>query len=197
MKEQEFHMLAARLRAGDNTGLSSVFLAVKSYCVRTLVKKTDCSSDDAEDLLMDALLIFRENVLSGKLQHLTNLQSYLFGICLNLWREQNRQAGRWQQAQTEVERQWYRLESDMPLVIQQEEQEAQNQLIQVVQEALGQLQERCRQLLTYAYIDQRSHQEIAELMGFASPNVVKVTRHRCHQQWVKFVEQLKPTLHGE
>jgi RNA polymerase sigma factor (sigma-70 family) len=185
------HTLRTQLNQGDEQLLAQVYAHCRTYCLRGLMKQTGCSTEDAEDLFMDALLIFRENVLSGKLERLSNLQSYLLGICLNLWRSLSRARARWQQEQDGFERQLWLIRGED----ETSDEDAEYLRFQArrIAAALGKLGETCRRLLTYVYVEQRPHQEIAELMGLASANVVKVTRHRCYQQWLK---QLESYPHG-
>ncbi len=193
MTDQTFAELSEQIKAGDEQGLQTVYQEGSQYCIRTLVKKTGCTVADAEDIFMDAVLVFRENVLSNKLVHLSNLKTYLFGICWNKWRDLHRLRQRWGREQDEIERQLYHLVDEFqPLVdISQDDlfKRCQDQL-QRVRVALSQLKENCQELLRYIYFEQRPQEEVAQLMGYASANVVKVTRHRCHQRWLKQIEQL-------
>lgn len=195
MTEQAFERLTHQLRTGQSEGLQTVFRETHPYCVRTLVKKTACEWQDAEDIYMDSVLIFRENILSGKLSHLTNSKTYLFGICYNLWRDLNRAQQRHRKHQQEWERQlMIEWEGEWPA---EEEKDTMLERLQVVQAALNDLGEKCRNLLSYVYIEQRSHKEVASLMGFANANVVKVTRHRCYQKWMKQIEKVQTVQYGE
>lgn len=195
MASSSTHMILTGLRDGDERVLSDVYTLANKYCIRTLIRKTNCDKEDAEDLFMDSILIFRENVLKGKLTSLTNLNSYLFGICWNLWREQNRAKAKWEATKSDFEHQILVMETQGDMPFPGEELLEQKQLISKVVEALGELGERCRKLLTYVYVEHRSQKEIADLMGFSSANVVKVTRHRCYQQWRKRIEQSNNSNH--
>lgn len=185
-------MILAGLRDGDDSVLADVYTLAHTYCIRTLIRKTNCDKEDAQDLFMDSILIFRDNVLKGKLTALTNLNSYLFGICWNLWREQNRAKAKWEATRSDFEHQLLVMETQEDFPFPGEELLEQKQLISNVVNALAELGERCRKLLTYVYVEHRSQKEIADLMGFSSANVVKVTRHRCYQQWRKRIEQSSP-----
>lgn len=180
--------LLEEIRKGSPKGMQTVFLQTRRYCVGTLIKKVQCTSDDAEDIYMDALIIFQENVLSGKLHTLSNLRTYLFGICYNLWRDLKRAEARWGKAQDEVARQYHLLlETDTEAELAA--YAADMNRLKDVQHALESLGEKCKTLLRYVYMEQRSQQEIAELMGFANANVVKVTRHRCYKKWMEQLPQ--------
>ncbi|MEM6262916.1 MAG: sigma-70 family RNA polymerase sigma factor [Bacteroidota bacterium] len=184
MKEAAFQELVKLIRANDKRGLQQVFDQTYRYCTRTLIKKTRCSAADAEDIYMDALLVFRENILSGRLTILSNLKTYMYGICFNLWRTLNRHHQKQQQFESEIARQYALLTQEGAEQTALELTEKANQ----VKAALKQLSETCQQLLTLVYLEQRPQEEIAQIMGFASSNVVKVTRHRCYKYWMKALE---------
>ncbi len=196
MTESAFQDLVIQVKSGDERGLKTVFELSSRYCIRTLIKKTRCSQEDAEDLYMDAILIFRENILAGKLEKLSNLPSYVFGICWNLWREIARAQSRWNAVEDEIGRQLFHLNGQDPSIFLHEEEEERQRTVKQVTEALQALNDRCRELLLYFYVEKRPQQEIALLMGFTNANVVKVTRHRCYQQWIKHIEQPETRAHG-
>jgi RNA polymerase sigma factor (sigma-70 family) len=180
MTETAFNILLSQIKSGDKAGLGQVYDQTHKYCVLTLIKKTGCTKDDAEDLFMDAILVFREKAVAGGIRYLSNIKTYMFGICYNLWRDMNRSDKKWNTVKDEVERQYYLLKIDEPT----EEEEIVRKKLRMVKNALAKLDEKCRMLLRYAYMEQRPQKEIADLMGFASANVVKVTRFRCYKKWM-------------
>ncbi|MDX2245869.1 MAG: sigma-70 family RNA polymerase sigma factor [Bacteroidia bacterium] len=191
-----FQRLVRQIQNGDDKGLQYVFDETNRYCVRTLIKKTRCDTADAEDIFMDAMLIFRENILSEKLIQLTNIKTYMFGICWNLWRDLNRAKAKWGHPENETERQVFLIAAHDPQM-EEDEKDFVLHRMKEVKDALSRLGEKCRQLLTYVYVEERSQKEIAEIMNFASPEVVKVTRHRCYQQWMKHIEQTAISPNGK
>lgn len=188
MTEADFSILIEQIKNDDPRGMREVYTQTNRYCLGTLIKKTSCKKEDAEDLYMDALLVFRENILGDKVAYMSNIQTYMFGICYNLWRDFNRSQNKWKAAETEVERQYLILKGE-------ESDEEAMELVKAkcakVIQALEQLGDKCKRLLTYAYVEQRSQQEIAETMGFASANVVKVTRFRCYKKWMEILQHEK------
>ncbi|MEZ4828724.1 MAG: sigma-70 family RNA polymerase sigma factor [Bacteroidia bacterium] len=127
---------------------------------------------------------------------MTNVKTYMFGICWNLWRDLNRAKNLVGSSESEIERQFFLLSAHDP---QREEDDKEwvKEQVSLVKAALMNLGEKCRQLLTYVYIEERPQKEIAQLMNFASPEVVKVTRHRCYQQWVRLIEQTESRPYGK
>lgn len=188
MDDRVFRRLVSQIREGDNQGLSYVFGQTSRYCIRTLIKKTNCSRADAEDIYMDSVMIFRDNIVKGKLTEITNLRTYVFGICWNVWRQLHRSRERWGREQNEVERQLWLSSSESEGPFESDQQSVIRQKISATLNALNQLSEKCRRLLTYVYVEHKSQKEIADLMGFSDAGVVKVTRHRCYKKWVGMID---------
>jgi DNA-directed RNA polymerase specialized sigma24 family protein len=200
MKPLAFQRLKQQIINNDDRGLRTVFEQGADYCIRTLLKKTNCDPADAEDIFMDALLIFRENICSGRLTELTNLRTYLFGICWNRWRDLHRAEGRRQRARDEMYHQLERLldqegESWTPDEQERLQQQAERQL-GIALKMLEQLGDKCRQLWTFIEHGEGKEAEGARLLGLANANVVKVTKHRCYQKWRAQIDQALAAKRG-
>ena len=83
MVEKELLELRTALVNGDNSSLAFIFDEHADFCIENLVHKNGCSRQDAEDIFVDSMLIFRENVLSGKITYLTNVRNYVYTTCKN------------------------------------------------------------------------------------------------------------------
>lgn len=189
MRAQEFQQLKTQLQQGDNTALKWVFEQCGRYCIGTLIQKTACDEADAEDLLMEAVLVFRQNMLEGKVQEISSIKAYLFGIVWNKWRDLSRARKRWQRETDGLTRTYYlRAEESDHLVAAEEEAAWANRIesqLALAHAALGALKSNCRQLLKLFYMEKKPLAEIAVTMGLANANSAKVTKHRCYQRWMK------------
>ena len=179
--------LITLLRSGDTSPLKFLFEQYGPYCQRLLQQQTDCPPEVAEDVFMEALLVFRRNVLEEKVKIVNYPKTYLYTICYYLYRAGQQQQQRQTRQQPEVARALYRENQDLP-EHEQLEQEAilrrQNRRVMAAFERLG---PRCRQLLRYFYVENKSLQEIAELMQ-RSADSVKSSRYRCFQQWKDYLD---------
>ena len=79
------------LEAGDPQSLEWIFDAYGHDCIRRLQRYEGCSPEDAEDIFMDALLLFWDNVRQGKVRELSRSRSYVYAICVNEQRRRYRQ----------------------------------------------------------------------------------------------------------
>ena len=178
--------LIQQLRRADPEALQYVYNHSKAYCLGRLCRTMRCHPRDAEDIFMDAVLIFRENVVQGKVTEIAHLRAYLYRICLNRYHEQQQRKEKVRQTEGEVRFRLYEVCADSANEL--------DDLLQkkaLVMEAFRYLGENCRQLLHYYYFDHLSLAEIARKMNMANANVAKVTKARCYKKWVEAVAALK------
>lgn len=179
--------LLTLLQSGNTEPLKVLFEQYGGYCQRLLRQRTGCSADEAHDTLMDALLVFRRNVLEKKVTEVNHPKTYLYTICYYLYRARRQQQQRQDTQQSEVIRAWYPSEAQAPANEQQELEAAQQARQQQVWDAFQQLSARCRELLHYFYVENQSIQAIAQRMG-NSADAVKSSRYRCFAQWKQYWE---------
>ena len=175
--------LIRQVQQADPEALQYVYNHCRAYCLRRLGSSTTCSLVDAEDIFMDALLIFRENVMTGKLTKVDHLRAYLYRVCENRYREQQRCQQRERQAENTVRAFLYESNPALPDDLPQKKT--------VVMQAFRYLGEHCRQVLHYYYFDHLTLEEIAKKTNLANSNVAKVTKSRCYKKWVEAVAALK------
>lgn len=176
----------AELKAGNNSSLETLFEEYGTYCLRTLRRRTGCSLEDAEDILQESVMVFRNNAIAGRVTYADNLRSYLFTICLNLYRTQTEKQATQHRRQQEIVEQWY--ENDPNGYDGQEQQ------IEAVMGALNQLRPSCQRLLKYFYLQSYSMQEVAEAMNLANANVAKNMKYQCLQCWIEKIQEMKSSL---
>lgn len=189
MNYKEFVTLKEELKAGNNRLLKNIFRENCSYCIKGLIKKFNSSAEDAEDIYMDAILNFREKIVSEKIEVLTNLRSYLFATCKNMWLARSKRKERTDKAITDLygDEEYYEIDYG-----NNEYPDYQEKIIELTERALSTLSDKCRQILKSFYFDRVVIEEIAEKMNFANSNVAKVSKTRCLQKLVsqvKFFEQ--------
>ena len=179
------------LEAGDPRSLEWIFEAYGHDCIRRLQRYEGCSSEDAEDIFMDSLLLFWRNVQQGKVREVSRSQAYLYGICVNEQRHRFRQQQQQEYAQAEVRHQLYDQPYELPLAERHDQEAARTEMTDAVQEALGRLGDRCQQVIRYFYVRKLPLAEVARRLGVADAGVAKTMRYRCHQRWLKELRKIK------
>jgi len=183
MNQLEINLLKSELKSGNNEFLKSVFEEHGAYCLFNIMRKFGCPREDAEDLLIDAIINFRDKLLSGKIQYLTSVRNYLYTTCVNMKKEKDYYRKRQKEKAHEVEQYLY---SD-----DHESNAHKEMLLKLAMESFRQLSEPCQQILRYFYIYKYSMEELAKRVGLANANSAKVTKARCYKKWLEIIKKSK------
>lgn len=137
------------------------------------------SRDDALDVFQETLVLFDRNLREGRFEGRSTLTTYFVGIAKWHWIALRRQRGR----VTELLPDHYDglVESPEHEVLHAEHRGW-------LEAALGQIGERCRQLLRLYQLDY-SMEEIAQTMHYANPDVAKKEAYRCRMRFRNLLEQ--------
>lgn len=150
------------------------YLYKKYYRMMTrLVISNNGTEQEAKDIFQDALIVFWQKATSGKLILTSKISTYLYSICLNLWRKELERKSRLvNQAQDSEE------------YIDQDSKERSL----IIQKCIAALGETCQKVLTYYYFDGLSMDKIAQKMGFANTDTAKTKKYKCKKKLDEFVK---------
>ena len=180
MKREEFEELQAQLKRGDNSYLKIIFEECSVYCINNVQRKFKCPLEDAEDVLIDAILNFRDKILQGKITHITSIRNYIYTTCVNMKREKDYYS--YKQKEKEQEVMLFLYDENDTL------QEYKEELLDLSLDSFQKLGKSCQQILRYFYIYKYSMSEIAAKMGLSNANSTKVTKARCYKKWLEIVK---------
>ncbi|MEM9822218.1 MAG: sigma-70 family RNA polymerase sigma factor, partial [Bacteroidota bacterium] len=174
MSEWTDEIILSRLRSGSEKSVGEALQYLFSEyfgLIRHLTLKNSGTVLDAEDLFQDAVTIFYEQVVSGKLQLTCSVKTYLYSICRNQWSNQLRKR---KEVELNDEGQEYIdiADSHLEALI---ETEAGRLIAQLIQ----QMGEECQKVLQYFYYDQMKMKKIAELMHYSGEQIAKNKKSKC------------------
>lgn len=160
------HEVLERVSRGDEEALD--YLYKKHYKMMTrIVLNNNGSEDEAKDVFQDALLVFWQKAVSGKLVLTSKISTYIYSICLNLWRKELDRKSR--HSSEEVEQSVY-------------QDYEKNERIKIITDCINQLGDTCRRILTYHYFDGLSMSDIAEKLNFANTDTAKTKKYKCKKK---------------
>lgn len=192
MNQRLDEQIISQIKQGDTACFAQLVDQYKQYCVGGLIRKTGCDEDEAEELFIESLLEFRDKVISGRLEQVMNLKSYLFGIGYNMWLNRQKQRRKHQDNESDIERFYYNyLEDD----IFGSELDYKEELLKLSTEALANLDDKCKKLISYYYLDNLNMAEIAEKLDFSSSDVAKTSKSRCFKKLLENVKELEKTTY--
>lgn len=133
---------------------------------------------DAQDMFQESLVLFDRNLREGRYEGKSSLRTYFVAIAKWRWVTVRRQKGRY----AELSPLHYDGEVDSP-----EAETIRVEYRELFQEALGQIGERCRDLLKLYQLEY-SMEEIAQLMQYGNADVAKKEAYRCRMRFRELLE---------
>jgi RNA polymerase sigma factor (sigma-70 family) len=148
-------------------------LAVKGlYNILPLVKKyitaNNGTTDDAQDLFQDALVILYKKAHTKNFTLTAPLNSYLLAIVKNCWMQELRQRKKIPLSETTVDIAAAEINEEDDFIL--------------AKSAFDLLGEKCRQLLILFYFKQLNFKTIAEQLSFSDEKTAKNQKYRCMQK---------------
>lgn len=163
MTEQE---LFARICKGDEQALETVYQKNYRMMVR-LVTSNNGTEDEARDVYQEAVVVFWQKAISGNLVLTSKMSTYIYSICLNLWRKE-----------LERKKRFSNEEKDSSEFQTQDKEEREK----IIRDSINKLDDTCRKVLSYYYFDGMSMKEIAEKIGFANTDTAKTKKYKCKKK---------------
>jgi len=185
MTQEELQQLKTMIIKGDHRKLKEIFINHRDNCIHALMNKLFYSKQDAEDIYTDAFLVFRDNILSGKIEILTSVNGYLKSTCINMGKTKLTYDKKKLKKEEEIRSLFYENNH-----IISENKNYKQQLIQYTQQALKKLSEDCQKIIVAVYVYKIPMKEIAVEMGLASGDVAKMKKLRCYKSWIKKTKSL-------
>lgn len=185
MREEVLKQLRSDLINGNNAPLKKIYLRYKDDCHRILKNKPHYTKGAFQDIYTDAIIVFRDNIVSGKIEALTSVKNYLVATCINMSRQDFSKELKKKSKQEQVKLLLY---PDGNRVYQTKEDNS--LLIAKCKKSLGTLTEKCQKILKLYYVHNLTMKEIAAEMSLSSSDVSKTMKSRCYKKWISKTKEL-------
>jgi len=170
--------------AGANHVLERVYVQFRDEFVLWIIKHYDCNVEDAKELYQLSVLIFYENIASGRITMLkSSIKTYLFAVGKNKFLEW-RKAGK--KFTGEIN---YYLEDRG----EEEKEEKENKELQLelLEAGMNQLGDACKNILRLFYFLKKSMDEITGILGYKNADTVKNQKYKCMQRLKKIYRDIE------
>ena len=155
-----------QIKSGDEKALGVLYKKYYRMMIH-MVLSNNGTEQEAKDVYQEALVVFWQKAVSGKLVLTSKISTYLYSICQNLWRK-------------ELERKKRLSNEEKDSVEYQDFEEKEK--ARIIRECIGQMDETCRKVLMYYYFDSLSMQDIADKLGFANTDTAKTKKYKCKKK---------------
>jgi RNA polymerase sigma factor (sigma-70 family) len=179
MSEQH---IIERLRHGGQTELGIIYEQNRKEFIHWVSKEFSLSTDDGKDIYQMTILIFNDNVKSGKLENLvSSVKTYLFAIGKNVARESMRKAKRTTRINQE---EW--LKEHM---VDEADHQVEESAFSTAKLALQKLGQPCQKLVELFYYEKKSMEEIGTLLNYKNAETAKNQKCKCMARLRKLFEE--------
>lgn len=155
----------------------------RAFCVNYLIKKTNCDREEAENIFIESVLDLQEKEID--LHQIKNIQSYLVVTSLNHWRKLYIKTKKRNEQNDQIRLYFYHY---LP-GFDEGEDESNNleSKHQQIDQAFQQLSEKCKQIISQFYLENKTMAEIAKHMGFNTALVAATVKYRCLNRLKKMI----------
>jgi len=171
MNDQE---ILVRLKQGDENTLDLLYKQNYRMMIKLIVKNNG-SEEEAKDIYQESLIVLWQKIRDPNFILTSKISTYLYSICLNLWRKELERKKRFS----------YEIKEEVDIIDMDRDER-----IKIINKCIQQLGETCRDVLTYYYFDRLSMVEIAEKMGFANSDTSKTKKYKCKKELALLVKSL-------
>jgi RNA polymerase sigma factor (sigma-70 family) len=174
------------IKSGNEQALTKIYKAYRDEFIRWSGRHYQCPEEVAKDIYQVSIVIFYENIVSGKLTELkSSIKTYLFAIGKNKILEQHVEMKRQEKMQENF------IYEPLEEYVNPEEKE---EVFRAMEKALSGLGEPCKTLLELYYYKNFSIEQIAKVMGYKGNDSAKTQKYKCLMRLKKMVADLRISL---
>lgn len=173
----ENHSLIERIKNHDSEKvIKEIYCNHRNEFLLWAMRNHSCSLEEAKDVFQQAVIIFYENIRSGKVSQITTqLKTYIFGIGKNKILEMLRTKRKMQAQyndQTYLDNDEYYNEMD----------DNYEDNLKNVTRCLVKMGDPCKSILEQYYYHRKSMIEISEILEYKNSDTVKNLKYKCLQR---------------
>ena len=178
-------------RENGEKELKEIYNLYRTEFLNWSKKSYSCSEDDGKEIFQEVMVIFYENIISGKLKKMdSNVKTYLFGIGKNKIKEEFRYHAK----KTPVEM----AENKINTTINYEAEEGEDKSeIYNISDCLNILGDPCRSILVEFYYKKKNWDDISRHLNYKSSDSVKNMKYKCLKRLKKIYNSEVGKTNGE
>ncbi len=136
-----------------------------------ILKSKGASVEDTKDLFQEAIMVLMRKISEEKEVINCTLKTYITTICKYQWNNRINKLS--YKHTTNTDTFYADIENDVKDFEQEEQQ------FELIGKVLSKIGEKCKELLSLFYLDQKHMDEIAEIMKFSGVNSAKTQKYKC------------------
>lgn len=177
-----------RIRANDRNVLGELFRKYQKM-VYNYIQQHGGNELDAEDVLQESIIVLWQKANSADFQLSSKLSTYIMAIAKNKWLAELRK----QRRISHQEIQLNTMENNPGSL----EQLISAEKIEIIREAINHIPLLCKKLLLLYYFEEKSMEQIADILGLASADVAKSKKYQCKKSLEEILKLRLPEFGGD
>jgi len=147
--------------------------------IRFLVTQNGGTTEDAEDVFQDGVIIIYNMIIAGQLKLTSSFKTFMYSVCRNLWLQKLTKRKAIFDRLTDIE--GY---IDLPMDMLHESSYEETEMHRLIQIHFLSLPDDCQKILKM-FVKKIPLREIAVAMGFKSENYAKTRKYMCKEELKK------------
>jgi RNA polymerase sigma factor (sigma-70 family) len=167
--------------ASGNDREALLYLYNKHFSkVRKYICDNSGTKDEAFDIFQDSIMVFFNYVTSKKFDPKYEIGAFIFTVSKNQWINQVKKNSK----EVALPEFFDCTDNSGDIMESLISKERENEVAQL----LGQLGDKCEELLRFSIFYKLKNSEICEKMGFSTENAVKTRKYKCLQKLISLIE---------
>lgn len=175
--------IIAAIRSGKDNKSIKILYKNTFPSIKKNILELGGSKDDAHDVFQDAVIILVRKIKENTLSQESNISGFLYTISKNLWINKVKRDSKSTLFDENIESIDYSYEIEYQENIKEKEE--------TIKGIISQLDEKCAYVLHAILFTDKDYNDIAEELGLANANVMKVTKSRCKDKLIKLLQENK------
>jgi RNA polymerase sigma factor (sigma-70 family) len=167
------------LRIGNSEVLTALYKKYYNLVLKLVVNNSG-TSDAAQDVYQETIIVLFENVNKPEFELNCQLQTYIYSVAKRLWLKQLKKNGHFFLMKEDEDSEIADVSEDLSLHHQKERD------FDKVNQSLENLGEPCATLIKDFYVQKLSMDEIAEKFGYTNSDNAKNQKYKCLQRLKKY-----------
>jgi RNA polymerase sigma factor (sigma-70 family) len=159
------------LASNDRKSIETIY-RIHYSMIQTLIINNSGTSDDARDVFQEAIIVLYEKAKSGSFELHAQLKTYIYAVCRRIWLKklalQQRFSSDLANAQETIA-----TDEDLDMY------EHRTEDFELMEKALMNLGEPCKELLESYYLRKKNMSEIAREFGYTNADNAKNQKYKC------------------
>jgi len=169
-----FSDIVEQIKQDGDRVLTDLYTRYRTEFIQWLCGRLGCDAELAKDIYQQSILIFYENIQSGKLTTITSqVKTYLFSIGRNKYYEAVREQRKGEAFVPE----------------NSDDESFPEELLQQVEANLDRLGEPCRSLLIEYYYHKRSMEQLVAMFDYKNADSAKNQKYKCLERLRKLMKE--------